>query len=143
MILEFRPLEDIPVPIGLIDGIGDQHRIPPPISERGLLPHVPADVPCDALDALLAGEEVLKLRPAVFQPLLGLRRQPLRLAGELGIEVLRVFKLLLDVTRFIAQIAHNLVLHRLIELVGVDEVTEVLSARQLQVVALHAQKRRT
>ena len=86
------------------------------------------DVGDDLLQPRLAAEHLLHRAPALLELRLGEIGQALGLGLEPLVDLCLRGDVLVDVARLVAQIEHHAVLHRLVELVGVDVAAEDFDA---------------
>ena len=112
----------------LVDAARDQHGVAAPALQPVPGLHVHQDVGHDLLQPRLAGEHLLHRAPALLELRLGQIGQPLGLGLEPLVDLRLGGDVLVDVPRLVAQVEHHPVLHRLVELVGVDVAAEDLDA---------------
>ncbi len=99
--------------------------------EAGLHAEVLQDVEDDLLQPAFGAEQLAQRPPALLQFHLGHIGETLGGGVEPLVNALLVGDALVDVPRFVPQVQHHLVLHSLVELVGVDVGAEDLQAGRL------------
>ena len=112
----------------LVNAAGDEQGVAAPALQPVARLHVHQDVGDDLLQPRLAGQHLLHRAPALLELRLGQIGQALGLGLEPLVDLRLRGDALVDVPRLVAQIQHHPVLHRLVELVGVDVAAEDLDA---------------